>query len=269
MYHPSYKLNPGDMFQVDPEKVMFATGEKKGGAAPKAKASSEDSEDASSSEPVEAESEETAAEGEAETQAAAELDPDTTDKPEAEPADLKPTRKAIQALVAQAKEVLLEEKLNVSRKRQLRSFIKQVKPILAKASRPTASTADIATELNKMMGELNLAEPASAEAEAQQDDAPKSLEELLTPDEIKALERRIREEEENPVDPSKPYATPWRPRPFMSPFAFIPQYLEVNQNVCSAVYLRHPVARKGYAEVPTPFGTHINQLAFNWYLRRR
>lgn len=268
MYHPSYKLNPGDMFQVEPEKVLFATGEQKRGATSKTKAPSQDSGEASS-EAVEAESEEPVAEGESETQAAAELDPDTTDKPEAAPADMKPTRKAIQALVSQAKDVLMEAKLNVSGKRQLRSFIKQVKPLLAKASRPSASAADIATELNKMMGELNLAEPASAvEAEAQ-DDAPKSLDELLTPSEIKALERRMSEEEENPHDPDKPYATPWKPRPFMSPFAFIPQYLEVNQNVCSAVYLRHPVARRGYAEVPTPFGTQINQLAFNWYLRRR
>lgn len=68
--------------------------------------------------------------------------------------------------------------------------------------------------------------------------------------------------------PSSPRG-PWRPRPYMSAFAFIPRYLEVNQNVCSAVYLRHPVARPGLAEVPTPFSEGVNQLAFNWYLRRR
>jgi ribosomal protein S4 len=62
---------------------------------------------------------------------------------------------------------------------------------------------------------------------------------------------------------------PWRPRPLMPAFAFIPRYLEVNQNVCSAVYLRHPVARPGLAEVPTPFPESLSQLAFNWYLRRR
>lgn len=74
---------------------------------------------------------------------------------------------------------------------------------------------------------------------------------------------------ENPVDESKPYATPWEPRPYMSAFAFIPRYLEVNHNICSAVYLRHPVARPGLAEVPSPFPTENLQLAFNWYLRRR
>lgn len=71
----------------------------------------------------------------------------------------------------------------------------------------------------------------------------------------------------NPYDSSSPDA--WRPRDYMSAFAFIPRYLEVNQNICSAVYLRHPVARPGLGEVPTPFPQALNQLAFNWFLRRR
>jgi hypothetical protein len=74
---------------------------------------------------------------------------------------------------------------------------------------------------------------------------------------------------DNPIDHSKPYATPWRPRDYMSAFAFIPRYLEVNQNICAAVYLRHPVARPGSAEVPTPFGETISTPAYGWYLKRR
>lgn len=31
----------------------------------------------------------------------------------------------------------------------------------------------------------------------------------------------------NQFDASKPYATPWRPRDYLPPFAFIPRYLEV------------------------------------------
>lgn len=84
-----------------------------------------------------------------------------------------------------------------------------------------------------------------------------------------ALKKAIARIRENPADITKPYATPWRPRPYMSAFAFIPRYLEVNHNICSAVYLRHPVARPGLAEVPTPFPAETQQLAFNWYLRRR
>jgi len=82
------------------------------------------------------------------------------------------------------------------------------------------------------------------------------------------LEARIQHRQLFPVDESKPYLTPWRPRPFIGAFAFIPRYLEVNQNICAAVYLRHPVARPGMGEVPTPFPPSIGQLAYNWYLRR-
>jgi hypothetical protein len=55
----------------------------------------------------------------------------------------------------------------------------------------------------------------------------------------------------------------------MSAFAFVPRYLEVHHRICSAVYLRHPVARPGLAEVPTPYPAETNALAYVWYLRRR
>lgn len=90
----------------------------------------------------------------------------------------------------------------------------------------------------------------------------------LSNEAMRSIAKFIREQEENPIDESKPYKTPWEPRPFMSAFAFIPRYLEVNPNICAAVYLRHPVARKGMAEVPTPFSYLTNQLAHNWYLAR-
>jgi hypothetical protein len=90
----------------------------------------------------------------------------------------------------------------------------------------------------------------------------------LTREEMRNLASILRYDEKNPVDDTKPYATPWRPRPFMSAFAFIPRYLEVNPKICAAVYLRHPVARKGMAEVPTPFNYLTNQLTHNYYLER-
>lgn len=90
----------------------------------------------------------------------------------------------------------------------------------------------------------------------------------LSREEIRRLGKVIVAAEENPIDETKPYATPWEPKQFMSAFAFIPRYLEVNPKVCAAVYLRHPVARKGLAEVPTPFSYLTNQLAHNWYLQR-
>ncbi|KAK8119547.1 mitochondrial 37S ribosomal protein uS4m [Apiospora kogelbergensis] len=260
MNFPAYKLNPGDMFQVDPDAGAEAEG---------AEATAEASEEVP------------------------EQDPETTDKPEAPKADMKPTRFAIRKLTEQAKSILAKDKdVSASQKQNLRSFLKRAKPLLSKAGRSAATPADVLDELNSMVKELNLsgaptdaaaaaanaapaatpeapASPSSGQAVASTRRGPPRSIEDLNEDELKALQRLIKEEEENPADPTKPYHTPWKPRDYMSPFAFIPRYLEVNQKVCSAVYLRHPVARVGSAEVPTPFGPSTNQLAFNWYLRRR
>jgi hypothetical protein len=91
----------------------------------------------------------------------------------------------------------------------------------------------------------------------------------LSDEEFETLQRALTQMRDNPLDNSKTYSTPWQPRQYMSAFAFIPRYLEVNQNICAAVYLRHPVARPGSAEVPTPFGESIATPAYGWYLRRR
>ena len=116
--------------------------------------------------------------------------------------------------------------------------------------------------------EVNEGENQLPEEEKEEEEAPVSADDLSA-EETKILSRLIRESEENPYDPTKSYRTPWAPREWMSAFAFIPQYLEVNPKICSAVYLRHPVARPGAAEVPTPYSEEVNQLAFNWYLKRR
>ncbi|KAI0599989.1 hypothetical protein F4775DRAFT_547529 [Biscogniauxia sp. FL1348] len=278
MPFPGYRLNPGDMFQVDPERVLFATGAKKNPSArsmrqPRAALPSDET-DAPAEEAADAEAEAAAEDSEpAEADsAAAEQDPDTTDAPEPVRADMKPTRQQIQEIVKQAKQIIAEEDLSGGQKKSLRKFIKEVKPLLARAGRPTASPTEITDELARMVGELKIGRDTSSDKEPAKEESDNPIDDLTT-SQLQELEARMAEhiqsEKENPYDPSKPYATPWRPRPFMAPFAFIPRYLEVNQNVCSAVYLRHPVARCGDAEVPTPFPYEVNQLAYNWYLRRR
>ncbi|RYP66158.1 hypothetical protein DL769_006102 [Monosporascus sp. CRB-8-3] len=288
MPYPAYRLNPGDMFQVDPDMVMLATGQKKDpknlgperfkkNKAGKG-ASGEEAGEAASEQEAEAEAEAAAGEPEEQAAEAQEQDPDTTDAPEPEKADLAPTRRQIQDLVRYAKEVIAEADLSAAQKQKLRAFMRQAKPLLSRAGRANAEPSDIADELSRMVGDLKLSSPSESSSSTQETQQSQqqngeattntSIEDL-TGDERRALERLIREEEENPHDPSKPYLTPWRPRDYMSPFAFIPRYLEVNQNVCAAVYLRHPVARVGDAEVPTPYPYEINQLAYNWYLRRR
>ncbi|KAI5926656.1 hypothetical protein F4810DRAFT_652990 [Camillea tinctor] len=279
MPFPGYRLNPGDMFQVDPERVMFATGAKKDPSAmrprrqPAAALPSNDT-DAPAEDAAEAEAAAENAEEAAEAKPAdAEQDPDTTDAPEPVRADMKPTRQQIQDIVKKAKQIIAEEDLSGGQKQSLRKFIKEVKPLLTRAGRPSASPTEITDELARMLGELKIGRDTSAEEESKKEAESDDPLDDLTSAQLEQLEARmqehIRNEQENPYDPTKPYATPWRPRPFMAPFATIPRYLEVNQNICAAVYLRHPVARRGDAEVPTPFPYEVNQLAYNWYLRRR
>ncbi|KAI1469659.1 alpha-L RNA-binding motif-containing protein [Daldinia caldariorum] len=277
MPYPSYRLNPGDMFQVDPDRVLYATGlPKPDPNKKKNKKSAARRADTESEEPAEEETEAGAEEEAAEEAEVPEQDPDTTDAPEPIKEDMKPTRQQIQSMVEQAKTILNEETdLGVRQKQQLRKFIKQIRPLVSRAGRPDASPQAITEELSNLVASLNLSGSSAeggASAATERSTGNNSFDDL-SKDELKVLEKRmaeyIREEEENPWDPSKPYKTPWQPRHYMAPFAFIPKYLEVNHNICAAVYLRHPVARVGSAEVPTPFPESVSQLAFNWYLRRR
>lgn len=58
---------------------------------------------------------------------------------------------------------------------------------------------------------------------------------------------------------------------YATPFIFIPAYLEVSFPTCSAVYLRHPTARSGYSEIPTPYDAdgEVIRLAWEWYAKVR
>ncbi|AET40749.1 mitochondrial 37S ribosomal protein uS4m Ecym_6374 [Eremothecium cymbalariae DBVPG len=69
-------------------------------------------------------------------------------------------------------------------------------------------------------------------------------------------------------NPSKPYFTPWKPRPFLAPFAILPHHLEISFKTCHAVYLRDPVARPGHSEVISPFGLPVHQRAYMYYVRK-
>lgn len=58
---------------------------------------------------------------------------------------------------------------------------------------------------------------------------------------------------------------------YAAPFVFIPAYLEVSFPTCSTVYLRHPTARPGYSEIPTPYDAdgEVVRLAWEWYAKVR
>ena len=65
--------------------------------------------------------------------------------------------------------------------------------------------------------------------------------------------------------------TPFNLPAYAAPFIFIPAYLEVSFATCSVVYVRHPTARPGYSEIPTPYDAdgEVVRLAWEWYSKVR
>ena len=264
MIYPGYQLNPGDMFQVEPDRVLFATGAPKDRAERRAgrklrafKAFKKENADEIESEP-------------ASPQAPI---PDPLPEPTASHSTPK---KTLQSLLSQAKSILKipSASLTAQRKQDLRAFQRSVKRTISRPEALTASSLDsqLAAITAKMAPKPSpIPTPSSQTADVPKLSDPQLQAEAsnLTTEQLNTLRAALQEARENPVDSSKPYATPWRPREWMSAFVFVPRYLEVHQRICSAVYLRHPVARPGLAEVPTPYGQEINMLAHNWYLRRR
>ena len=202
--------------------------------------------------------------------------PQSNPSPEPTSTDKTP-KETLQSLLSQAKELLATPSISLTakRKQDLRAFQRTVKRTLGRPKTLTATSLD--SQLAQIVSRMTTApktqpaSPSSSTPEVPQLSTPELQAEAaaLDPTQLKTLREALKDARENPVDPSKPYATPWRPREWMSAFAFVPRYLEVHQRVCAAVYLRHPVARPGLAEVPTPYGTETNTLAHNWYLRRR
>lgn len=294
MIYPGYQLNPGDMFSVEPERVMFATGAKKRKRG--SPVSEQDGRDSKAEEErlrsgVKGRKEDLEEAEEAEDQfddesdaGAATLESDQVrETMTTPPEEIEDPRKAMRNLVARAKRILEDSKRKLSGKRQqeLRAFYQGVRKTIAKQRGLAADEAHTISDLEAGLAEILAKIPqddvpkessisaTSVEAEANPSNPQAATSDHASRKDAELLAQALQRARENPMDVSKPYATPWKPREFMSAFAFIPRYLEVNQNICSAVYLRHPVARPGLAEVPTPFSAEVMGLAFNWYLRRR
>lgn len=278
MRHPSYLLNPGDLFQVEPDRVLFATG------TPKTKLERREGRLAQRKEP----------EAEEATEA---------EQVEAEPTETPNTKETLKGLLSQAKTIMSTDKdtLPAKRKQELRGFQKAVRRVLSRSESSNVLTDNLEAQFSQLTLLLNAKRSEKKQPKDTKKDKQLSEEETpatdaatdaaasdklseafaqatlgeevdaseLSDEEFDTLRRALTQMRDNPIDNTKPYATPWRPRDYMSAFAFIPRYLEVNQNICAAVYLRHPVARPGSAEVPTPFGESIATPAYGWYLRRR
>jgi hypothetical protein len=280
MPYPGYLLNPGDMFQVEPERVLYATGESKTGQQAKEGRHLRRLTrrlNAKRNERREQRRAERAASKATKDPSEVTAKPSKRQIPKNELEERKQARIQFQELLKQARGYMENPRNSISanKKKEVREYISELKGAMAKASRIDLKLVE--KNFNSLAARLAQVTNIQLGSGARSGQAPKAenpsnepaLANGLSTEEQKAFREAIVRIRENPVDESKPYATPWRPRPFMSAFAFVPRYLEVNHNICSAVYLRHPVARPGLAEVPTPFPAETQQLAFNWYLRRR
>lgn len=263
MPYAGYLLNPGDMFQVDVERVLYATGApkttdqiKEGRKLHKAYRRSKKTSTPRSR---------IAAAKNAPTTTTGAVTRSTVDMVEVR----RQRRLDLKELLSQAETILNDKRRKVGAKRKIaiRAFTKDVRSAMSTLNQKNEKELD--DQLAKLVSQLSLVQNGHSPESSSESTNPAAEPDKPSEEEQKALREALTRARENPVDESKPYATPWRPRPYMSAFAFIPRYLEVNHNICAAVYLRHPVARQGRAEVPTPFGEEIQQLAFSWYLRRR
>ena len=300
MVQPGYLLNPGDMFQVEPERVLFATGANKdtikyrraGQPLERAALKVERVEELNCT----VDSEGRLIDDNDKDKASSEGD--SSEDGEAKKAAEAPSpKKALKVLQERAIAILTDpaQSIGAQRKRDLRTFkrtLRSTLSILGRTPEPEKTVGDMHAQLDALIARIQADATGASGFGGKKNDEKSNKDEAtanninINNDTDKRSSSRSRGDDnnntsdlslaetlarirENPPDPSKPYATPWRPRDYMSAFAFIPRYLEVNQKICSAVYLRHPVARPGLSEVPTPFHPETNQLAFTWYLRRR
>ncbi|CAZ83907.1 unnamed protein product [Tuber melanosporum] len=155
MVHPGYMLNPGDMFSVNQDQVLFATGQPK-----------------RSFRKTEGATETNVSTAEGEEKAKGEEDQDKIEAKEGE----------------------------------------------------TVEDADAETKSEGKGAEASSS--PSPPSESKQVSTEGETEEEIRLREAKAKLKALSEDPNNVLDVTKPYATPWMPRDYMAPFAFIPRYLE-------------------------------------------
>jgi ribosomal protein S4 len=288
MKYPGYLLNPGDMFSVDPEMVMLATGLRESKAkqeyaakhpppdvykkiALRFNATPRLNEPKKAKEAVSTEAEESEKANEAVVSISSETQPSSEDVL----AEIKASEQVLGINLLRSRLNTLEQYITkylatpigkgyvfrTRRKQRLfkiRDLRRQVKEAIKTAEDSSRDSTKQLKTLQSQFKNLRL----------KSDPVRKHLQHASS-DSSSSTHLELLQSWPNARRQDKPYLTPWLPRNWMSAFALIPRYLEVNQNVCSAVYLRHPVARPGLAEVPSPYGNEMGLLAYQWYLRRR
>jgi hypothetical protein len=163
MTYPGYLLNPGDMFSVDPERVMFATGMKKSDkqiSKPKKAAEGEEGEGEEAQEEATEESEVKESEAEVAEADSASKELDAAVTPEE-------AKRALRVVMNRAKRITTAAKGDLSGRRlkDLRKLSHDVRKTMAKfGSRDSkaAPTVETVEELAKVLTEITLKIPTES-----------------------------------------------------------------------------------------------------------
>ncbi|KAF9479539.1 alpha-L RNA-binding motif-containing protein [Pholiota conissans] len=142
----------------------------------------------------------------------------------------------------------------------------------AVAVEEAATEAEAATETSTSSEGSIEASPETLETIEAQESSETSPETQEKPAEAAPVETK--EAESTDVAPKadkKANLTPFYLPQYASPWLYIPAYIEVSFLACSAVYVRHPTARPGYSEIPTPYDADgaLVRYAWEWYMQRR
>jgi ribosomal protein S4 len=272
MIHPGYLLNPGDMFSVDVDTVLWATGRRKGQKTEETTAYTEAKEAAVELEASEENERNTVIETQ-EEEITEDEESDLVIEDEADDtADIRERKASIKAARRIIDDILKKVDPSPKQKQKLRDMRKQTRLLSKNVKSPESDKhiTDFEHNLESLLTSIDRS-ISGPELESSSSSSLNSTEQFADnkngsfgDDHISTLAKIYSE-----VLPDKSYEQPWVPRDWMAPFAYVPRYLEVNYTVCSAVYIRHPVARPGMSEIPSPFNMETGSLAHNWYLRRR
>ena len=63
----------------------------------------------------------------------------------------------------------------------------------------------------------------------------------------------------------EPEGQPFKRIEMMEPWMFTPEYLEVDYNTCSTIFLRSPLPTPDRMEIPSPYPPLWHQLSYDWY----
>lgn len=136
--------------------------------------------------------------------------------------------------------------------------------IQPKASAKASSDAEVSEETAPEAAESSASESGSADPVS---DLPEQAELSASSDSSSSSSSSSSPGETSaPAKPTTHFNLP----AFAGPNIFVPAYLLPSYLTCSAVYVRHPTARPGYSEIPSPFdaGGELMSLGWEWFSKR-